>query len=186
MGKRSSEQILDELLIIRCQSGESGALTELIKRWNKRLMRYIWRLTDGHADSADIAQDVWISAIKKVRRLRDPACFPQWIYRIATARCADWTRRQSRERKLRGAVGDQNETVSSIQTGTDEPPRMAALRIAMKSLPADQQLLMALFYVDELSVGAIAESLDIPVGTVKSRLFALRESLRKTIERSDQ
>ena len=186
MKNRTTDQIYDEWLVVRCQGRDQKALTELISRWNNRLSRYVWRLTSGHEDMADIVQEIWINAVRKLHQLRDPACFPQWVYRIATAQCANWTRRMKRNRRLQEAVNERNEFERGTQVTKPEAEKITALREGLKCLPPDQQILISLFYIDELSINAIAESLGIPTGTVKSRLFHVREALRRTIERGDQ
>jgi len=186
MKNRTKDQVYDEWLVIRCQGGDRAALTGLINRWSPRLRRYVRRLTDGHDDTEDLVQEIWASVVKKLSRLRDPACFPQWIYRIATTRCADWTRQKTRQRKLKKTAGEESAvTVEPESTGA-ENKRMQLLREAIGRLPAEQRALVSLFYVDEMSVREISEALGLPEGTVKSRLFHLRESLKQTIERKER
>jgi RNA polymerase sigma factor (sigma-70 family) len=184
--KRSTEQIYDEWLVIRCQGGDAKALTELIDRWQRRLKVYTLRMTDGHDETADIVQEIWISVIRKINRLNDPACFPQWVYRIATAKCVDWVRRTKRERYLHRNVVDENDTKEDLLHTGDRDNNLNTLRRAIRRLPPDRQIVISLFYIEELSINAIAESLGIPIGTVKSRLYSAREILRKTIEGSDR
>jgi RNA polymerase sigma-70 factor (ECF subfamily) len=186
MEKRSVEQIYDEWLVIRCQGGDEKALSELIGRWQRRLNAYVWRLTDGHDDSADIVQEIWVNVIKRLNDLKDPTCFPQWVYRIATARCVDWVRRTKRDRSLRSTVADESDIKEDPPSAETADSKLTKLRAAIRQLPADRRTIISLFYIEELSTNEIAESLGIPIGTVKSRLYSAREILRKTIERSDR
>jgi len=165
---------------------DARALAELIERWRGRLRVYVLRMTDGHDETADIVQEIWINVIRKINRLDDPACFPRWVYRIATAKCVDWVRKTKRERCLRRDVADENDTKENLLHTGDRDNKLNTLRRAIRRLPSDRQIVISLFYIDELSINAIAESLGIPVGTVKSRLYSAREILRKTIERSDR
>src|SRR5918995_2356062 len=94
---------LDEYLVSLSQAGSSEALDGLARRWTPRLLRYAARVLGG-SDSAEAARDVvqetWIGAIRGLRGLRDPAQFPAWIYGIATRKCADAIRANTRRRRL--------------------------------------------------------------------------------------
>lgn len=83
-----NERINDELLVIRAQEGAVEALSELIQRWQDRLWRLAWRLTDDEQAAWDVLQEAWIVISRRIRRLDDPAAFPAWAYRITTPK--DW------------------------------------------------------------------------------------------------
>ena len=83
---RSLESIHDELLVLRCQSGETEALEELIRSWQPRLWRHARRLT-GRVDAAwDVLQETLLAIVRSLHRLDDPALFRTWAYRIASQR----------------------------------------------------------------------------------------------------
>ena len=96
------ERALDEYLVSLSQAGSSEALDGLTRRWTPRLLRYAARVLGG-PDSAEAARDVvqetWVGAIRGLRGLRDPAQFPAWIYGIATRKCADAIRANTRRRR---------------------------------------------------------------------------------------
>ena len=179
--EKKSDYIYDQWLVLRCQGGDADALAELIDRWHNRLRRVVWRLTDGHPDGPDIVQEVWMTVVRRMNRLEDPAAFPHWLYRIASAKCADWVRRRGRDRSLKHAVAEESSERSDHPAGSGD---RAVVRRALQRLPEDQRLILTLFYLDELSTVEIAEAFEIPVGTVKSRLFRARNQLRMQIERS--
>jgi len=182
--KRTSEQIFDELLVLRCQGGDREAMKELIDRWHDRLRRIVGRLTEGHADGEDLTQIVWMTVVRKLGRLKDPATFPQWLYRIATAKCADWTRRRQRTRKMRETVNAELSTTLIEPSGDLKQDRERMVQLALTRMEPEQKTIMTMFYLDEMSVASIAGALGIPVGTVKSRLFHARNELRTQLERS--
>ena len=97
------ERPLDEYLVSLSQAGCTEALDGLVRRWTPRLLRYAARVLGG-SDSVEAARDViqetWIGAIRGLRGLRDPAQFPAWIYGIATRKCADAIRANTRRRRL--------------------------------------------------------------------------------------
>jgi RNA polymerase sigma-70 factor, ECF subfamily len=175
--ERTPEQIRDEWLVLRAQGGDREAFAELVGRWQPRLLRHAARLT-GRADAgADVAQESWLAIVQGLRGLHDPACFPRWAYQILTNRAADWARRRSRQRQLTEPIADPMSDENDSTSG-----ELAGLRAAIRLLPAERRTLLAMHYVDGLSVGEIAEALSIPAGTVKSRLHHTRNELRELLE----
>ena len=185
MRKRTKEQIYVEWLVIRCQGGERKAVTELVSLWQQQLSVYVLRSTGCKDDANDIMQEIWISVFKKLRSLNDPASFPQWIYKIASARCADWVRKKKKNRKILKVIAQDSVSIVDENISEDSNDTQKKLKNAIKQLPVDSQTILSLFYIDELSVSAIAEVYVIPIGTVKSRLFNVRKLLKEIIERSD-
>ncbi len=178
---RRPEDILDELLVLRCQGGEFAALDVLARRWHPRFEKLAMRLTGRSEVAADVAQEAWLAIVNGVRRLDDPARFKSWSYRIVANKCADWIRREQRRRRTTEEVA--REPAPPIESDP-EPPwgETGPLRIALRALPPERRALLSMFYLDGLSVAAIARSLGIPAGTVKSRLFHARHHLRRTLE----
>jgi RNA polymerase sigma factor (sigma-70 family) len=181
---RSPDDIHDEWLIIRCQDGDAAALGELVERWQPRLMRHALRLT-GRADAAaDVVQTAWIAIIRGLAGLNDPACFRRWAYRIVGFKSADWVRTRQRQRAETGPMAseptDSRESLDQSQETRDD---IATLRTALKRLSLDQRTILSMFYVEEMSLTEIAQSLALPLGTVKSRLHYARLALKEILER---
>jgi len=182
--RRTHEDIEDELLILRCQDGEREALSALVNRWQPRLRAFAWRLTGERETARDVVQDCWMAIVRGLKRLDDPACFRTWAYRIVRNKCADWTRRRSVQRGADRVLAGSS-LASGEGEGTDahEAEEISALRKAMDELSEDQRAILSLHYLDGLSVRAIGETLGVPEGTVKSRLFHARVQLRGVLER---
>ncbi|MHC4217223.1 MAG: RNA polymerase sigma factor [Planctomycetota bacterium] len=181
---RSREDILDEWLVFRIQEGDTEALRELVSRWNPKLWRHARRLIGETDAAADALQDAWLAIVRGLPRLRDPAVFRSWAYRIVSRRCADWIRRRQRDRAMnQGAPADPAEAPAPAGTPASASDDIAAVRQAIRELPADHRLVLSLHYLEGLSVREIACALDIPAGTVKSRLHHARNILRETLER---
>jgi len=173
---------LDEYLVSLSQAGSTDALDGLARRWTPRLLRYATRVLGGSGDSPEAARDVvqetWIGAIRGLRGLRDPAQFPAWIYGIATRKCADVIRANTRRRRLDARVeaDDMGRQMTSV---TSE--EQIDLATAIRGLPPIHRAAVHLFYREELSVEEIASVLGIPAGTVKSRLHHARETLKRQL-----
>lgn len=180
--------VFDELLILRFQGGESRALETLAARWNARLFRHACRLTRDRELASDALQDGWLAIARGLHRLQDPTRFPGWAHHIVANKCRDLIRKVQRRRRLKDEVAQEprNESVppaSQVETGDS---RVAALRSAMADLPEDRRTLLSLFYLEQMNVEQIALAMDVPAGTVKSRLFYSRRKLREAIEKDTE
>jgi RNA polymerase sigma-70 factor, ECF subfamily len=181
---RTAEDVYDELLVMRCQDGDGESLTALVNRWQPRLLRHAMRLTREHETAIDVVQDAWVAIVRGIRRLDDPARFAPWVYRIVTNKCADWIRRRQRQRA--SLVPLAVEPAAKEASAEDAQNEVAAIREAIGQLPREQQAILSLFYVEELSIRNIAEALCLPAGTVKSRLHYARSNLKDVMERRNQ
>ncbi len=183
---RTHEDIQDELLVLQCQEGDSEAMKALIARWHPRLGRLAWRLTAERDAAQDIVQDAWLGIVRGLRRLDDPARFRSWAYRIVTNKCADWTRRRVVQRRaaedLRAAAAPGS---GSSSNGADSPDAVDQIREALAKLPSEQRVMVSLHYLDGMGVAEIARTLDVPEGTVKSRLYHARSRLKQVLERME-
>jgi RNA polymerase sigma-70 factor (ECF subfamily) len=186
---RSSDAIYDEWLILRCQDGEVEALEELVGRWQPRLARHALRLTGRHEAAGDVMQEAWLAMVRGIGRLRDPAGFPAWAYRIVGHKCADWVRRRVRERGLEAeavAAASVNGRMEAEEPDAERTDDIARLRAGLKRLPHEQRIVLTLHYLEAMAVADIAQCLDVAVGTVKSRLHHARHRLKESLERMER
>jgi RNA polymerase sigma-70 factor (ECF subfamily) len=166
---RPVEQLIDEILVMDCQSGRAKALEKLVSRWQKRLWRYAYHLT-GNSDAAwDITQESWLGIIKGIGRLHDPASFRCWAYRIVTNKASDWIRRK----KTTNAVALDETRIQRTPKQED-----AGLKELLEKLDVRKRAVLSLYHFEQLSIGEISAALGVPKGTVKSRLHAARKELR--------
>lgn len=172
---RRLEHIQDELIVLRAQDGDGDAVGELIARWRRRLAAHAWSLTRDPGAVEDVTQEAWLAIVRGLGRLDDPARFGAWAHRIVGNKSADWIRRVRRQRAVRVPPTD------APTEPVDGDPRM---RIALAGLAPDARTILSLHHVGELNVNQIAVALDIPVGTVKSRLFNARRDLKAAYERT--
>jgi RNA polymerase sigma-70 factor (ECF subfamily) len=178
---RTPDDIHDEWLVLRCQSGDVTALAELVERWQPRLVRQAARLT-GRPDAAgDVVQATWLAIIRGLGRLDDPACFRRWAYRIVDNKCADWVRARQRDRGRASPLTV--EPVDRNPSSNDSTDEITRLRSAMAQLSAEHRATVSMFYLDEMPLAEIAQVLSLPIGTVKSRLHYARRELQAVIEK---
>lgn len=175
--ERRGSDILDEMAVLAAQSGDHRAIALLVERWNPRMVRHAGYLLGDQQLGADAAQEAWLSIARKIGSLHDPARFGPWAMRIVTNKCRDAARRRARSGEQTGAGLDALPAPES-KTKSEEVER---LRLALRQLSGEQRALLSLRYADRLSVPRIAETLGVPEGTVKSRLHAARDALRRIL-----
>lgn len=173
---RSTERIYDEYLVISAQSGDRVALDRLIKRWQPRFLRHAGRLLGDGESARDPVQEAWVDILRGLNSLADPAAFPAWAFRIV-----------SRRARRPAGVAAQTQDPEALETlpASDDVNwddfSDAALTQAMSLLPGPQRAALALFYLEDMSVAEIAVALDVPPGTVKTRLMHARMKLRAVL-----
>ena len=181
---RDSRQILTEWLILTAKSGSEEAFKDLYNLWRADLHRLTLARVERPDAADEVLTDVWLAIARGLHRIDDPACFPRWAFRIVERRCSDWIRQRERERRFEQvAAAKADELAPASAISPDEPNAVYEMRAAIARLPPDQQNLLRLCYEHDRSIAEISEILGIPAGTVKSRLFSIRETLRQMLER---
>lgn len=172
---------LDEYLVVAAQGGDRKAFAELVRRWQRRLTTHAWRLVGDEEAARDAVQAAWLDIAQGLARLRDEAAFPAWAYRIVTRRCAREVQCQRLRRELARAALAEPPPLIVIpdETATDEARR---LHRAISDLPPVQRAAIALHHFEDLGVAEIAVALDVPAGTIKTRLMHARRALRAALE----
>jgi RNA polymerase sigma-70 factor (ECF subfamily) len=168
----------DELLAIRCQLGERDAFEALIARWHEPLWRYLRTLASSREVADDLAQDTWLRVLRSIASLRDPSRLRPWIFGIARRVAMDRLRSRYAH-PTADLVEIDNLAAAGADPGLESD--LAVLQSGLDALPASERETLALFYLRELTIEQIAALLQVPAGTVKSRLFRARELLRKEL-----
>ena len=179
---RTTERILDEYHAAAARTGDRAAWERLVARWQPRLFRHAWRLT-GHAELArDMVQEAWVEMVRGLSRLDDVAAFPAWAYRIVTRRCQRAFRRADKERRGAAEFMEGASEFAPDAASGEHAAELANVLAVMRELPTPQRVALALFYLDNLGVAEIAVALDVPPGTVKTRLMHARNKIRARLE----
>jgi len=176
---RSAERALDAYLAAAARTGDRRAFGLLVRRWNGRLLAHAGRLLGDAEAATDAVQDGWAEIVRGLPRLADPEAFAAWAYRIVSRRCARLIRRAQRRRRLEQAVAAEPAPEFGAAAATPDIERM---RRAIAALPPEQRAAIALFHLEEMSVAETAVALDVPAGTVKTRLMHARRKLRAALE----
>ena len=178
VSERAAAAVLDEYLVVQSQLGDADAFRHLVRRWHSRLVRHARYFTrDGEA-AKDVAQKSWMAIMRGLRSLHDPANFRAWAFRIVANKARDWVRREeTRRRATRRVEAEAAHEEAALPSGVIE-----RVRTALAELEPSQRCVLTWFYLEGMSVREIAEALDVPAGTVKSRLFYARGALRARLE----
>jgi RNA polymerase sigma-70 factor (ECF subfamily) len=179
--RKSRNQIYDELLVIKSRQGDRAAFDELVGRWQERLWSYAYRVTGSESAAWDIVQETWYGIIKGIRKLEDVSVFPQWAFRIASNKCADWGRKQKRLGRVNNELTKQGQHESNEKRNDSE--KNESLQEALRKLSPERRALLELRYHEGFDISRIAEILAVPEGTVKSRLHRTLEKLKQVVER---
>ncbi len=174
------EQLLE--IVRRCADGDRAAFEELFEIYQPRLKYYVRRLDSGGANIDDTLQDIWLSVFKKIHKLKDGRVFGVWLYRIARNKVYDRFRRKDRFVTL---PEDDEMPVS----GSDEPVFDADdaenMHSALKKLKPYHREVLTLCFIEQMPYQSIADVVDCSIGTVRSRIFYAKRSLRKEMERQN-
>lgn len=176
---KTKERILDDYLVAAARLGDRRAFELLARRWNRKFLAHAWRLLTDRESAEDAVQEAWVEIARSIGKLKDDRAFPAWAYRIVSRRCAKLIGRAQRQRQLEEAVlAEPTMQTSDAEAATD----IEKLRAAIRTLPAGQRAAVALFHLEEMSISEVAVALDIPAGTVKTRLMHARHKLRAVLE----
>jgi RNA polymerase sigma-70 factor (ECF subfamily) len=176
--RRDPGTVLDEWLVVSAKAGGEQAFAQLVARWTPRLLRHASHLLRDADQAQDAVQDAWLGAARGLRRLEDPARFRAWMFALVSRRCADRVRRSVRDRRLAVQVADLGGPPVEVN-GADQ---RLDLRHAVAGLPVEQRLVVSLHYGEGFGIDEIAAAHGLPSGTVKSRLFAARQTLKSFLE----
>ncbi|MGA9581251.1 MAG: RNA polymerase sigma factor [Allosphingosinicella sp.] len=168
---------LDGWLVANARLGDRRAFAALVLRWQKKLLVHAWRLLRDDEAAKDSVQDAWAEIVRGLGGLKDERLFGPWAYRIVSRRCARAVRGLAARRRLAEALGAESEPA-----WVEADPVEDRLRTAIAGLPPGQQAAIALYHLEEMSVAEVAVALDVPAGTVKTRLMHALLKLRAALE----
>jgi RNA polymerase sigma-70 factor (ECF subfamily) len=178
-------------LVRRVQRGERGAFDLLVLRYQHKVVKLVARLLRDPAEAEDVAQEAFVKAYRAIGSFRGDSAFYTWLYRIAvnTAR----NTMASRQRRPVDYEADLSESqqsaVESRMRHVDTPEAVAltdeihrTVNRAVEELPEDLRTAIILREIEGLSYEEIAEAMDCPVGTVRSRIFRAREAIDRNLK----
>jgi len=176
-----------ERLVVRSRDGDRSAFDQLVVRFQKRVFYTIFKVVRDMHTANDLTQDVFITLYRKIEQIRDARTFVSWLYRVAMNKAIDSRRRQKREQSRVFLCDDFSYYASSTEApgnGEDDAERReralrleSRLREALDAMPERQRAVLLMSMESDMTQDDIALALDIPRGTVKSRLHHARKFL---------
>ena len=167
-------------LVRAAQDGSAAALAELYTAHWRRAHRAAYLVVHDEAAAEDVAQDAFLAAVDALDRFDRRRPFAPWLHRIVVNRALDWARREALRRRV--GEGDDEAGTAAGTAGIREPEVGEELMAALRELPPEQRAIVVLRHLLEYTPGEIATMLELPRGTVNSRLRRALDRLRETIE----
>jgi len=172
---KASARARDEWLALRCQAGVEGAFADLIAEMERPLFYYAAKVTGSQDTASDVLQDVWLRALRGIRKLKDPASVRAWLYTMVHGVAVDMIRRdRSRERAEEIHAESFEESDETRFTGSDA----AAVHQSLDRIETKHREVLVLYFLEEFSLEEISRIVGCPEGTVKSRMYYAKKALR--------
>ena len=180
----------DAELVVRALSGREDSFEELVRRYQRPIVAYVYRMVGDYDAALDLTQEVFIRVYNSLGRYRAEFKFSTWIYRIAHNAAIDHLRRvgasRTEEMTVEGEGGNSFEKPLASKALTPEQEtergeRRAEIEEVVGQLPHAYRELIVLRHSHDLSYDEIAEVTGLPLGTVKNRIFRAREAMRELL-----
>lgn len=179
------DTLADGELVLTAVSGREAAFEELVRRYQRPIASYVYRMVGDYDAALDLTQDVFIKVYNSLARYRSEFKFSTWIYKIAHNTAIDHLRRHTVRDQIMTSGGDGTRAEIVIKSRRPTPEqesekqeRRSEIESVVQSLPAAYRELIVLRHSHDLSYDEIAEVTGLPLGTVKNRLFRAREAMR--------
>jgi len=180
-------EVADIALVQRVQQGDRRAFDQLVQRYQHKVLKLVMRYVRNHAEAEDVAQEAFLKAYRAIQSFRGDSAFYTWIYRIAinTAKNVIAARGRSPiEYDLDRPEGEESRELQARMKDTATPEAMAlteeirsTVNAAIDALPEDLRTAIQLREFEGMSYEEIANAMECPVGTVRSRIFRAREAI---------
>ncbi len=179
----------DEKLVEMCNAGDTEAFGVIVTRWERKIFALCFGMLGREDEARDAAQETFIAAFRNLGNFRGDAKVSSWLHRIAVNQCLT-TKRRTKTRSEEFLDEDSNEaervfvapagaTPSSI---SEQGERLYLVRQAVHSLPVDLRQVIVMKEFEEMTFQQISDTLDMPLSTVKSRLYTALKQLRLKLE----
>lgn len=169
----------DETLVRGVLNGDPAAFADLYRRWSRVIVALCCDTTgDVHA-AADLAQEVFLRAYRRLADLREPRRFAAWLCGIARHACREWRREQARtRRRLQGWARAAGPPAQAAAPDSSAEPQLAALRAAIRGLPATERLALHVFYLQDRNIEDLCAVLELSRSAAYRLLTRARRRLR--------
>src|SRR6476659_4348173 len=176
----------DRELVAIAVNGIDGSFEELVRRYQRPISAYVYRMVGNYESALDLTQEIFIKVYNSLSRYRPEFKFSTWIYKIAHNAAVDHLRRSSTREQSLITASDTDHFELTIESGRLSPEqeserkeRRVEIESVVRALPASYRELIILRHSQDLTYEEIVEVTGLPLGTVKNRLFRAREMMRQ-------
>ena len=184
------KELTDEKLVALAVSSDPDAFGEIVKRWERKIFALCFGMLGREDDARDAAQETFIAAYRNVANFRGEAKVSSWLHRIAVNQCLTTKRRaKTRSEEFLDDDGGESDRIfvapahGSPASTTEATERLIIVRQAVSSLPVDLRQVIVMKEFEEMTFQEISETLELPLSTVKSRVYTALRQLRMKLER---
>ena len=177
----------DEIIVERALTGDAEAFGEIVRRWERRIFALTYGMLGREEDARDATQETFLAAFRNLRGFRGEAKVSSWLHRIAVNQCISRQRRA--KVRSESALEDDQENSFAVPF-SHSPAHVAegrqetlAVRRAINSLPIELRQVVVMKEFEELTFREIADALDLPLSTVKSRLYTALKQLQMRLQK---
>jgi RNA polymerase sigma-70 factor (ECF subfamily) len=180
----------DELIVERALTGDAEAFGEIVRRWERRIFALAYGMLGREDDARDATQETFLAAFRNLRGFRGEAKVSSWLHRIAVNQCISRQRRT--KVRSESALEDEQEKQANTfaMPASYSPAHVAegrqetiAVRRAINGLPIELRQVVVMKEFEELTFREIADALDLPLSTVKSRLYTALKQLQMRLQK---
>jgi RNA polymerase sigma-70 factor, ECF subfamily len=189
-GRRMETVTTDEQMVERALSGDPEAFGEIVRRWERRIFALAFGMLGREEDARDATQETFLAAFRNLRGFRGEAKVSSWLHRIAVNQCI--TRQRRAKVRSETALEDEAEKNAAVfalpadvspARGAEYREVSSAVRRAVGALPADLRQVVVMKEFEELTFQEISDVLDVPLSTVKSRLYTALRQLQMRLQK---
>jgi len=180
----------DEHIVERALTGDPEAFGEIVQRWERRIFALTYGMLGREEDARDATQETFLAAFRNLRGFRGEAKVSSWLHRIAVNQCI--TRQRRAKVRNEAALDDEQEKDAarfsapltySPALSVESRQTTRAVRLAVNSLPLELRQVVVMKEFEELTFREIADALDLPLSTVKSRLYTALQQLQMRLQK---
>jgi RNA polymerase sigma-70 factor (ECF subfamily) len=187
------ERGIDQQLVVRVQKGDKSAFDLLVRKYQHRIAKLVSRYVYDRSEVEDVTQEAFIKAYRAIKGFRGESAFYTWLYRIAINTAKNYLVAQGRRPSIADVetedaeASDMGASINLRDATTPERQMLAdeigrTVERVLAQLPEDLRTAVTLREIDGLSYEEIAEVMDCPIGTVRSRIFRAREAIDKELQ----
>lgn len=180
----------EKTLILKCKTGDRAAFSALVEKYQSKIINIAYGMLSDKEDAYDAAQEVFIKVFRSIDSFEEKSSFSTWIYRITVNVCNDILRKRQRKISAVSLFTSDGDDEKPIEIKDDSPTPQDTVEInetqlevrrAISELSDEYKAVITLFDIEGLSYDEISSIINIPVGTVKSRLNRARAALKKNL-----